>query len=112
MGNMPQEEEWRLLAEEATQEKDPNRLMDIIRALNRALDEQEEQKKTANRQECRLKQLLLNKNVKKTNDRDKDHCNKYKSWQFVILAIGCTFHIYSPLAVEKLGACRIKLLSL
>jgi hypothetical protein len=47
---MPQEEEWRLLAEESTQEKDPNRLMDIIRALNRALDEQEEQKKTANRQ--------------------------------------------------------------
>jgi hypothetical protein len=33
------EEEWRILAEEAAQEKDPDKLLQIIEALNRALDE-------------------------------------------------------------------------
>jgi hypothetical protein len=36
---MGQDEEWRILAEEAAQEKDPRKLMDIIAALTRALDE-------------------------------------------------------------------------
>jgi len=39
---MGQDEEWRILAEEATQEKDPRKLMDIINALTRALDERHE----------------------------------------------------------------------
>jgi len=38
------EEEWRILAEEAAQEKDPDKLMLIIEALNRALDDQERHK--------------------------------------------------------------------
>jgi hypothetical protein len=42
--DMKQDEEWRLLAEEAAQEKDPNKLMEIIRALTRALDEKEKRK--------------------------------------------------------------------
>jgi uncharacterized protein YqgV (UPF0045/DUF77 family) len=41
---MQQDEEWRLLAEEAAQEKDPNKLMEIIKALTRALDEKERRK--------------------------------------------------------------------
>ena len=36
---MGQDEEWRILAEEAAQEKDPRKLMEIIAALTRALDE-------------------------------------------------------------------------
>jgi len=39
--HMPQDEECRVLAEEAAQEKDPNKLMEIIRALTRVLDERE-----------------------------------------------------------------------
>jgi hypothetical protein len=46
---MPQDEEWRILAEEATQEKDPNKLIQIIEALNCALDEQERHKVAAER---------------------------------------------------------------
>ncbi len=46
---MPQDEEWRILAEEAAQEKDPNKLLQIIEALNRALDEQERHKIVAER---------------------------------------------------------------
>lgn len=34
---MPQEEEWRILAEEASQEQDPHKLLEIVDALNRAL---------------------------------------------------------------------------
>jgi|KBSMisStaDraftv2_1062788.scaffolds.fasta_scaffold32835_2 hypothetical protein len=30
---------WRILAEEAAQEKDPQRLVQIVNALNQALDE-------------------------------------------------------------------------
>jgi hypothetical protein len=41
---MPHDEEWRILAEEAALEKDPNKLLEIVVALNRALDEREEQK--------------------------------------------------------------------
>ena len=44
MNDRPQEQDWRILAEEAAEEKDPTKLMEIIRALNRALDEQEERK--------------------------------------------------------------------
>ena len=40
---MPQDEEWRILAEEAQLEQDPNKLLEIISALNRALDEQQKQ---------------------------------------------------------------------
>jgi hypothetical protein len=46
---MPQDEEWRILAEEAVQEKDPNKLMQIIEALNCALDEQERDRKRVER---------------------------------------------------------------
>ena len=35
---MGQQEEWLILAEEAAQEKDPEKLMQIIRALTEALD--------------------------------------------------------------------------
>lgn len=31
---------WRILAEEATQEQDPEKMMEIISALTRALDEE------------------------------------------------------------------------
>jgi hypothetical protein len=37
-------EEWRVLAEEAAEEKDPEKLIEIIDALNRALEEQETQR--------------------------------------------------------------------
>jgi hypothetical protein len=36
---MGQIEQWQILAEEATQEQDPKKLMEIIEALTRALDE-------------------------------------------------------------------------
>ena len=42
--DMKQDEEWRLLAEEAAQEKDPSKLLEIIKALTRALDEKEKRK--------------------------------------------------------------------
>lgn len=42
---MPQDAEWRILAEEAAQENDPNKLIEIVEALNRALNEQEQHKK-------------------------------------------------------------------
>ena len=35
---MGQDEEWIILAEEAAQEKDPEKLMEIIKALTEALD--------------------------------------------------------------------------
>ena len=46
---MTQEEEWRILAEEAAQEKDPDKLLKIVQALNRALDEQEQHKAVVER---------------------------------------------------------------
>jgi hypothetical protein len=42
MGNA---EEWKILAEEATQEQDPEKLMQIIQALTNALDEKYPDKK-------------------------------------------------------------------
>jgi hypothetical protein len=44
---MEQDEQWRILAEEATQEKDPEKLIEIVEALTRALDEHETQKSQA-----------------------------------------------------------------
>jgi Mg-chelatase subunit ChlI len=41
-------EEWRILAKEAAEEQDPEKLMEIIDALNRALDEQDAQRKENN----------------------------------------------------------------
>jgi len=41
---VPHDEEWRILAEEAAQENDPQKLIEIIEALNRVLDEQEQRK--------------------------------------------------------------------
>ena len=41
---MGQAEEWRVLAKEAAEEQDPEKLIEIIEALNRALEEQEAQK--------------------------------------------------------------------
>jgi hypothetical protein len=46
---MPQDEEWRILADEAAQERDPDKLIQIIEALNCALDEQERHKIMAGR---------------------------------------------------------------
>jgi hypothetical protein len=43
---MGQDEQWRILAEEAAQVKDPEKLSEIIQALTRALDERELQKTT------------------------------------------------------------------
>lgn len=42
---MPHDAEWRILAEEAAQENDPKKLIELIEALNRALEEQEQRKK-------------------------------------------------------------------
>ena len=39
---MGQDEQWVILAEEAAQEKDPQKLLDIITALTRALDKRHE----------------------------------------------------------------------
>lgn len=41
---MPDETEWQLLAEEAAQEKDPKKLIEIISALTLALDERQSKK--------------------------------------------------------------------
>ena len=41
---MGQVEQWQILAEEAVQEQDPEKLLDIIDALTRALDDRELQK--------------------------------------------------------------------
>ena len=38
---MSSTDEWRILAEEAAQENDPEKLMEIIEALTRALDERD-----------------------------------------------------------------------
>ena len=45
MNDRPQDQDWRLLAEQAAEEKDPMKLMEIIRALTQALDEQEQLKR-------------------------------------------------------------------
>ena len=41
---MGQAEEWKILAEEAAQEEDPEKLMKIIQALTAALDEKHARK--------------------------------------------------------------------
>ena len=41
---MAQEQEWRLLAKEASLEKDPKKLIEIVDALNRALEESDHRK--------------------------------------------------------------------
>lgn len=46
---MPQDEEWLILAEEAAHEKDLNKFVEIIEALNCALDEHERHKIMARR---------------------------------------------------------------
>jgi hypothetical protein len=46
---VPQDAEWRILAEEAAQENDPQKLIEIVEALNRALNEQERHKKEQRR---------------------------------------------------------------
>jgi hypothetical protein len=42
---MPHDEEWRILAEEAPQEKDPNKLLEIVNSLNAAIDKQQQRHK-------------------------------------------------------------------
>jgi len=42
---VPQDAEWRILAEEAAQENDPKNFIEIIEALTRALDQQQHKKK-------------------------------------------------------------------
>ena len=41
---MPQNAEWRILAEEAAQENNPHKLLEIIEALTHALEEQHKKK--------------------------------------------------------------------
>jgi hypothetical protein len=45
---MGQIEQWQILAEEAAQEKDPEKLMQIIAALTRALDDRKHGNDQAN----------------------------------------------------------------
>ena len=40
--------DWRELSEAASREKDPQRLMDLIRALNKALERREREQKNPN----------------------------------------------------------------
>ena len=47
---MGQVEQWQILAEEAVQERDPEKLMEIIEALTRALDDRELRRSEANHQ--------------------------------------------------------------
>ncbi len=42
---MPQDVEWRILAEEASQENNPKKLVEIVEALTRALDQQQHKEK-------------------------------------------------------------------
>ncbi len=35
---MPHDEEWKILAEEAAQEKDPQKLLEIVKSLTAAID--------------------------------------------------------------------------
>ncbi len=44
---VPRDAERRILAKEATQENNPNKLIEIIEALNRAVNEQEQHQKKA-----------------------------------------------------------------
>jgi len=41
---VPQNAEWRILAEEAAQENNPQKLLEIIEALTHALEEQHKKK--------------------------------------------------------------------
>jgi hypothetical protein len=45
MNDRPQDQDWRILAEQAAEEKDPTKLMEIIKALTSVLDEQEARKR-------------------------------------------------------------------
>jgi hypothetical protein len=47
---MGQVEEWKILAEEAVQEQDPEKFMDIIESLTRALEDRELLKSRPNHQ--------------------------------------------------------------
>ena len=42
---MPHDEKWRILAEEAAQEKDPKKLLEIISLLTAAIDGHQQRKK-------------------------------------------------------------------
>src|SRR6266496_3782226 len=53
---VPQDAEWRILAEEAAQENDPRKLIEIVEALNHALNGQEQRKKGA-ASEPRMREL-------------------------------------------------------
>jgi hypothetical protein len=41
--------DWRELSEAASREKDPHKLMDLIRALNKALERREQEERNGNR---------------------------------------------------------------
>ena len=41
---MPHDEEWKILAEEAAQEKDPQKLLEIVQSLTAALDKEQSKK--------------------------------------------------------------------
>jgi hypothetical protein len=38
---MPHDEEWKILAEEAAQEKDPQKLLEIVKSLTAAIDKEQ-----------------------------------------------------------------------
>ena len=42
----PQDAEWRILAEEAAQESNPDKLIEIVEALTRALDQPKKKSQT------------------------------------------------------------------
>ena len=41
---MPHDEEWKILAEEAAQEKDPQKLLEIVKSLTAAIDKEQSKK--------------------------------------------------------------------
>jgi hypothetical protein len=41
---MPEDAEWKILAEEAAQEKDPEKLLDIVLSLVAAIDKEQSKK--------------------------------------------------------------------
>ena len=59
---VPHDAEWRILAEEAAQENDPQKLIEIIEALKRNLGEQEKRKKEQ-RSEPRMRNSTLTERI-------------------------------------------------
>jgi hypothetical protein len=65
---LPDEEEWRILAEEAAQEQDPKKLIEIVNSLTAALDERLTTK-AAGQQTNRLNKANGGRSSKETQKR-------------------------------------------